>query len=94
MKGLPAKGCQGLLRGRRQERALGSKARAIEVIANERTAPRDKIAAAKLVSDVAGGSHGAVGVKSGFNLKIDLGKRADGSRCGIDLRDITLYPRG
>jgi hypothetical protein len=65
-----------------------------EVIANERTAPRDKIAAAKLVSDVAGGSHGAVGVKSGFNLKIDLGKRADGSRCGIDLRDITLYPRG
>jgi hypothetical protein len=65
-----------------------------DVIGDAKTAPRDKIAAAKLVSDVAGGTHGAIGVKSGFNIKIDLGKNADGSRCGINLTDVVLYPRG
>jgi hypothetical protein len=63
-----------------------------DVIANERSAPPDKIAAAKLVTDVAG-AQGQVGVKSGYGIKIDFGKRTDGSFVGIDLRDITLYPR-
>jgi hypothetical protein len=63
-----------------------------DVIANERSAPRDKIAAAKLVTDVAG-AQGQVGVKSGYSMRIDFGKYPDGRECGITLRDITLYPR-
>jgi hypothetical protein len=58
------------------------------VITDERAANRDKTAAAKLVTDVAGSTQGSVGVKSNFSIDIDLG---NGN--GIHLKDVILYPR-
>jgi hypothetical protein len=63
-----------------------------KLIGSERSAPRDKVAAVKIITDVAG-SQGQVGVKSGFNIDISFGKDANGRERGLHLRDVTLYPR-
>jgi hypothetical protein len=62
------------------------------VITDDKTAARDRVAAAKVNIDVAG-AQGGIGVKSGYNIDIYMIDK-DGVDHGLHLRDVVLYPKG